>query len=90
MSPGCHGMVSFLCVLSITKTCPLSKNKKNIGIFLLKIFIFDNFRNLCILHGQVFVMQIKALFLFFVKHPSQQFYAMSFHEQSHPYLGINQ
>ena len=29
---------------------------KNIKIFLLKIFIFYNLKNLCILHGQVFVM----------------------------------
>ena len=35
----------------------LSKNKKNIRIFLLKIFIFDNFKNLCILRGRVFVMK---------------------------------
>ena len=34
----------------------LSKNKKNIRICLLKIFIFDNFKNLCIFHGPVFVM----------------------------------
>ena len=40
----------------------LSKNKKNIRIFLLKIFIFDNFKNLCILHGRVFVMCIGASF----------------------------
>ena len=34
----------------------LSKNKKNIKKFLLKIFIFYNFKNTCILHGRVFVM----------------------------------
>ena len=34
----------------------LSKNKKNIIFFLLKIFNFYNFKNLCILHGRVFVM----------------------------------
>ena len=34
----------------------LRKKKKNIKIFLPKIFIFYNFKNLCILHGQVFVM----------------------------------
>ena len=34
----------------------LSINKKNIRLFLWKIFIFDNFKNLCILHGRVFVM----------------------------------
>ena len=34
----------------------LSKNKKNIKIFLLKILIFYNFENLYILHEQVFVM----------------------------------
>ena len=32
-----------------------SKNKKNSIFFLLKIFIFNNFQNLCILHGHVFV-----------------------------------
>ena len=36
----------------------LSKNKKNVKHFLLKIFIFYNFRNHCILHGHVFVMFI--------------------------------
>ena len=34
----------------------LSKNKKNIENFLLKFFIFYNFKNLFILHGHVFVM----------------------------------
>ena len=34
----------------------LSKNKKNINIFLLKIFIFTTLKNLCILHGHVFQM----------------------------------
>ena len=34
----------------------LSKNKKNIIQFLLKILIFYKFKNLCILHGHVFVM----------------------------------
>ena len=34
----------------------LSKIKKNIKKFILKIFIFYNFKNLCILHGHVFVM----------------------------------
>ena len=33
-----------------------SKNKKNSKFFLLKIFIFYNFKNFCILHGHVFVM----------------------------------
>ena len=33
-----------------------SKNKKNIQKFLLKLFIFYNLKNLCILHGHVFVM----------------------------------
>ena len=36
----------------------LSKNKKNIKKILLKILIFYNFKNLCILHGKVFVMAI--------------------------------
>ena len=34
----------------------LSKNKKNIKNFLLKIFNFYNLKNLCILHGHVFVV----------------------------------
>ena len=34
-----------------------AKNKKNIRKFPLKIFIFYNFKNLCLLHGQVFVMK---------------------------------
>ena len=34
----------------------LSKNKKNITIFHLKITIFTAFKNRCILHGRVFVM----------------------------------
>ena len=34
----------------------LSKNKKNVKQFLLKIFIFCNLKNHCSLHGQVFVM----------------------------------
>ena len=33
-----------------------AKIRKNIENFLLKFFIFYNFKNLCILHGQVFVM----------------------------------
>ena len=36
-----------------------SKNKKNIEIFLLKIFNFYNLRNHRKLHGQVFVMILK-------------------------------
>ena len=34
----------------------LSKNKKNITNFQLKSFDFLNLKNLCILHGQFFVM----------------------------------
>ena len=34
----------------------LSKNKKNIKKFLQKIFNFCNLKNLCILHGHVFLM----------------------------------
>ena len=34
----------------------LSKNKKNIELYLLKIFNFYNLRKICILHGHVFVM----------------------------------
>ena len=34
----------------------MSKTKKNIKKFQLKIFIFHNFKNLFILHGHVFVM----------------------------------
>ena len=33
----------------------LSKNKKNIKIFLAKFSFFTTEKNLCILHGQVFV-----------------------------------
>ena len=33
-----------------------SKNKKNIKIFPVKIFIFTAKNNFCIMHGQVFVM----------------------------------
>ena len=36
----------------------LSKNKKNIKDFLLKFFNFYNLKNLCILHGRVFVMRM--------------------------------
>ena len=36
------------------------QNKKNINFFLLKIFIFYNFKNLCKLHGRVFVMSLKS------------------------------
>ena len=35
----------------------LSKNKKNSENFLLKIFIFYNSKNICLLHGQFFVIQ---------------------------------
>ena len=35
----------------------LSKNKKNIKIFLLKIFKFYNYLKICILHGHVLVME---------------------------------
>ena len=38
----------------------LSKNKKNIKIFLLKIFNFYSSKNLCLLHGQVFLMKLYA------------------------------
>ena len=34
------------------------KNKKNINIFLLKFSIFTAEKNLCILHGHVFVMKV--------------------------------
>ena len=33
-----------------------SKNKKNIRNFLMKIFLFYNLKNLCILHGHVFII----------------------------------
>ena len=49
-----------LCVLIRTASPTiyvLGKNKKNIKIFLLKIFSFYNFKNPCILHGRVFVMR---------------------------------
>ena len=50
----------------------LIKNKKNTKSFLLKIFIFHTFKNLCILHGQVFVM-------------GSNFYAPNFKELEGPY-----
>ena len=34
----------------------MSKNKKNIKVFPMKFSIFDAEKNLCILHGRVFVM----------------------------------
>ena len=37
-----------------------AKIRKNIDIFLLKIFIFYNFKNLYIIHGHVFVMSSKC------------------------------
>ena len=40
----------------------LSKNKKNIKIFQLKIFNFLKLKNLCILHGQIFVMKSQSMF----------------------------
>ena len=43
-------------VLTHTHNLSLSKNKKNIKIFQLKIFDFKSSENLFILHGQVFVM----------------------------------
>ena len=45
----------------------LSKNKENIEHFLLKIFIFYNFINHCILHGQVFVMEVEKIKVHCVK-----------------------
>ena len=39
----------------------LNKNKKNIKIFLLKIFNFLSFVKICILHGHVFVMFTELL-----------------------------
>ena len=41
----------------------LSKNKKNIIFFPLKIFISYNLKHRCILHGHVFVMQRYHQFL---------------------------
>ena len=38
----------------------LSKNKKNIEIFLLKVFNFYNLRKIYILHGYVFVMRSQS------------------------------
>ena len=43
-------------VLTCTHDLCLSKNKKNIAIFHLKIIIFTAVKNCCILHGHVFVM----------------------------------
>ena len=48
-----HRLRRFLRVLT---TYVLSKNKKNIKIFQLKIIIFTAVKNCCILHGRVFVM----------------------------------
>ena len=39
----------------------MSKNKKNIKDFLLKIFNFYNLKNLCILHGRVFRNVFQAI-----------------------------
>ena len=39
----------------------LSKNEKNIKTFLLKLFPFYNLKNLCFLHGHVFVMSFLNL-----------------------------
>ena len=54
----------FLCVPTIYV---LSKNKKNNKNFLLKIFIFCAFKNLCILHGQVFIMIFSEIHLKYLK-----------------------
>ena len=43
-------------VLMCTHNLCFEKNKKNIKKILLNILIFYNFKNLCILHGRVFVM----------------------------------
>ena len=61
------------CGYSCTHNVPtihvLSKNKKNIKTFLLKIFIFLNFKNHCILHGHFrnvycsYKIYLKYLFL---------------------------
>ena len=37
-----------------------SKNKKNIKIFLMKFSIFIGEKNLCILHGHVFIMSVQT------------------------------
>ena len=41
----------------------LSQNKKNNKKFLLKNINFYNLKNLCILHGHVFVMNVLSEFL---------------------------
>ena len=60
---GCAGVYLFFLFLLQNIDCGysleptiyvLSKNKKNIIIFPRKIFIFYNFKNLCILHGHCF------------------------------------
>ena len=43
-------------VLTCAHNLCLSKNKKNIKYFELKIIIFTSFKNLCIIHGHVCVM----------------------------------
>ena len=47
-------------VLRVPTIYVLSKYKKNSKTFLMKIFISYNFKNLCILHGHVFVMTLSA------------------------------
>ena len=42
----------------LVRTASLSRNKKNITIFHLKIIIFTAVKYWCILHGRVFVMYI--------------------------------
>ena len=40
----------------------LSKNKKNINFFLMKFSIFTGEKNLCILHGEVFVVNSNLVY----------------------------
>ena len=58
----CRGKPIVLLLLKTWIVVPiiyvLSKNKKNVKSFLLKIFNFYNLRKICILHGIVFVMMI--------------------------------
>ena len=51
----CGYLLEAEAVLTCTHNLWFEQNKKTIKNFLLKISIFYNFKNLCILHGKVFV-----------------------------------
>ena len=63
LEPPCRGGSSiYVLSLKQARSVPtiyvLSKNKKNIKIFQMKIFKFYNFGKICISHGHVFVMSV--------------------------------